>query len=152
MNVFEANRKTRENFLKVIDGLTTEQLNKIPEGFSNNIIWNLGHLLATQQILSYGLSDSEVILSENIIEEFRKGTKPENTYDDQDIEELKSIFIQVINETEEDYNFEVLDSSKFKEYSTSYGVVLTSLEDALEFNNVHEGLHLGIVMAMKKLV
>ena len=37
-------KKSRKLTLKVIEGLTIEQLNKIPTGFSNNIIWNFCHV------------------------------------------------------------------------------------------------------------
>jgi len=42
-------KKTRIFLLDLIKDLTTEQLNEIPKGFNNNIIWNLGHLIASQQ-------------------------------------------------------------------------------------------------------
>ncbi len=150
MNVFDIARTTRLNILKLINGLTTEQLNTVPDGFNNNIIWHVGHLLATQQLLTYGLSDNEVILSDNIIEEFRKGTKPENDYSEDDIEELKTVFIDVINETEADFKDGLFTA--FKSYPTSFGITLESIEDALTFNNVHEGLHMGLIMGMRKLV
>jgi hypothetical protein len=150
MNVFDITRTTRLNILKLVEGLTTEQLNTVPDGFNNNIIWHLGHLLATQQLLTYGLSENEIILSDNIVDEFRKGTKPENQYSDEDIVELKSVFIEVINQTQDDFEDGIFE--KFKPYPTSFGITLTSIEEALTFNNVHEGLHMGLIMAMKKLV
>ncbi len=33
---------------------------------------------------------------------------------------------------------------------TSAGIRLESVEDAIAFNNFHEGIHLGYVMALKK--
>ncbi|UTW66521.1 DinB family protein [bacterium SCSIO 12643] len=151
MNPFDINRVSRQNILKLIDGLSVEQLNKIPEGYNNNIIWHVGHLIATQQLLIYRLSNTEVLITENIIDEFRKGTKPEKLYSEEDIQELKSMFIEIIHRTEQDYNFDVMN--KFTEdYPTSYGVVLKSVDDAVKFNNIHEGLHLGYIMAMRKLV
>ena len=150
MNAFEVNRKTRENILKLIEGFSVEELNKIPIGFSNNLIWHFGHVLATQQLLTYGLAGSEIIISDNIINEFRKGTKPESSYSEEDINELKEIFVEVINVTEEDYGNEELNSSSFKEYPTSYGITLGSLDDAIEFNNMHEAMHLGMMMTMRK--
>ena len=150
MNVFDITRTTRLNILKLIEGLTTEQLNTVPDGFNNNIIWHLGHLLATQQLLTYGLSDNEILLSDNIIEEFRKGSKPENQYSEEDIEELKGIFIEVISQTQDDFEDGVFKS--FNSYPTSFGIKLTSIVDALTFNNIHEGLHMGLIMSMKKLV
>jgi uncharacterized damage-inducible protein DinB len=150
MNPFELNKVSRNNILKIIESLNTEQLNTIPTSFNNNIVWHLGHLLATQQLLIYRLSDTEVIITDNIIDEFRKGTKPERFYNEEDIEELKSIFIEVIDRTEQDYNLEVMN--QYKEYPTSYGLILKNIDEALEFNNIHEGLHMGYIMAMKKLV
>ncbi|MGB0806920.1 MAG: DinB family protein [Salibacteraceae bacterium] len=152
MNVFDVNRKTRENILKLINGLGTDDLNRVPDGFSNNLIWHLGHVLATQQLLTYGLSGSEIIISNNIIDEFRKGTKPENGYTTEDISELKEIFMEVINITQEDFELEELNSNSFKEYPTSYGITLKSLKDALEFNNMHEAMHLGMMMVLKKTI
>jgi len=150
MNSFEINKVIRGNVLGLIEGLSVAQLNKIPDGYKNNIIWHFGHLLATQQLLTYGLSKNEFLLSDNIIEEFRKGTQPEKPYSEDDIEELKFIFSEVINQTELDYNDGVF--TEFSDYPTSFGITLTSIEDAVTFNNVHEGLHMGIIMAMKKLV
>ena len=31
---------SRNIYLKIIENYTLEQLNKIPEGFSNNLVWN----------------------------------------------------------------------------------------------------------------
>ncbi len=41
-------RNTRKHLLSFINDLSTEELNEIPQGFNNNIIWNLAHLTATQ--------------------------------------------------------------------------------------------------------
>ena len=38
----------------------------------------------------------------------------------------------------------------FKKYITSFGVELKSVDDALSFLPVHEGLHLGYAMAIRK--
>ena len=46
---FDILRKVRAMVLKFIDGLTVEQLHTIPEGFKNNIAWNVLHLVVTQQ-------------------------------------------------------------------------------------------------------
>ena len=53
---FEHLITTRKHFVSLIENFSTEQLNKIPEGFSNNIIWNIVHCMVTQQGLIYGLA------------------------------------------------------------------------------------------------
>jgi len=35
-------KRFREFLLAQMKGLTTEELNKIPAGYNNNIIWNIG--------------------------------------------------------------------------------------------------------------
>ena len=40
----------------------------------------------------------------------------------------------------------------FNEYPTSTGFVLKNNRDSMEFNNFHEGLHIGVIMAIRKLV
>ena len=49
-------RKTRESFVLMCQNLSIELMNKIPEGYNNNLIWNFGHIIAVQQGLCYGLA------------------------------------------------------------------------------------------------
>jgi hypothetical protein len=41
---------------KFLSGYNLDQLNTIPEGFNNNLIWNIGHIIVSQQLLVYKLS------------------------------------------------------------------------------------------------
>jgi hypothetical protein len=45
--------KSRQKFIELLDGLSIEQLNKIPTGFNNNIIWNFAHIVVSTQTLVY---------------------------------------------------------------------------------------------------
>ena len=40
----------------------------------------------------------------------------------------------------------------FQEYTTSLNVTLRNAEDALAFNVFHEGLHLGSILGLQKVV
>ena len=42
--------------------------------------------------------------------------------------------------------------TEYSEYTTSYNITLSSAEDAIAFNNVHEGLHFGYIMGLKKAI
>ena len=41
---------------------------------------------------------------------------------------------------------------RFRRYMTSAGIALAEIEDAISFNNIHEGIHLGYILAQRKLV
>ena len=146
----KVNTTSRNMISKILENHTLEQLNKIPEGFSNNLIWNIAHVIVTQQILVYKLSGLPIMVSDELVEKYKKGTKPEQDVTQAEVDEIKSLLFTTIEKTKED-----LDNGLFKnyqEYPTSTGFVLTSAEGAMNFNNFHEGLHIGILMSLRKLV
>lgn len=140
----------RKNLLNTVAELSTEQLNRIPDGFNNSIIWNLAHVVVTQQLLMYGMSGLELPISTSIVGKFRKGTKPDNPATEEEIREIRSLFAVTLARAKTDYDSGLF--SEYKSYQTSFGKTLNSIEEAIRFNNVHESMHLGHVKAMTKLV
>ena len=61
---------------KGIEGLSDEQLSTVPEGFSNNIVWNLGHLAHSLAGMTYMHSGLEYPLPEDYPELFKGGSSP----------------------------------------------------------------------------
>lgn len=147
---FDILRTTRENALKTIDGFSIEELNRIPEGFNNNLIWHLGHMVVTQQLLVYGLSGLPKNVSDEWIAKYRKGTKPESEVSVQECEQIKSKFISTVDQMQADFEKGIF--KEFKTYPTSFGYTMTSIEDAISFNCAHEAMHLGNLISMKKMV
>jgi len=146
----DALKTTRKNILKVVDGFTTKQLNKIPEGFSNNLAWHLGHVLITQQLLVYKFSGLAPKVSDEWIAKYKKGSKPEAFISQEEINSIKEQLASSPTQVEKDFAEGIFQS--FKTYPTSYGMTLNSTEDAIIFNNMHEAMHLGNMISMKKLV
>lgn len=147
-NTFEILNATRTNVSNAIKDLTTEQLNKVPKGFNNNIIWNVAHIVVTQQLLCYGLSDNKMLLSQKELDDNRKGSTPNVVLSEDEIEFWKQKLSSTAKQMEDDYNNSLFQ--KYSEYPTSYNVVLKNIEDAINFNNIHEALHFGYIMALKK--
>ncbi len=141
-------KATRANILKQMEGVSLEQLNEIPDGFNNNLIWNAGHVAVTQQLLCYAMSGVEVKLPKEIIAAYRKGAKPESTVTQTEVDQIKAWLTTSIDWLAADLGAGVFKT--YKEYATSYGFTLTSIADAVSFNNVHEGMHLGYMIALKK--
>lgn len=147
---FKILRKTRTNLLNATVNLTLEQLNEIPKGFNNNIAWQMGHILVTQQLLVYRLSSIPSIVDQDMIEDFRKGTKPERKYEQAEIDMIRDMLVSTIDQTKENYNQNIF--GEYKTYTTSYGMTLSSTDGAIIFNNSHEALHLGNVLALKRMI
>ena len=147
---FELLKTTRQNALDATNRLSDDQLNFIPEGFKNNLIWNLGHMLVTQQLLMYSLSYNEVKINQELVSKYRKGTYPSGKTSIEEVSYIRDHLMHSIATSKMDYlsgGFEL-----YKDYETSYKVSLSSIEDAIIFNNLHEAMHLGYILSLKKFV
>jgi len=147
---FEILKITRNNLLDAIESLSIEELNTIPKGFKNNIVWNVAHIIVTQQLLCYKLSGLEMLLDDSFVDFFKKGTAISHEVEQEEVELIKAELKSLANKLAEDYNSGLF--KQYKTYPTSYNVTLNSIEDAIQFNNIHEALHFGYIMAMKKAV
>lgn len=68
---------------------------------------------------------------------------------DQDqINQLKTLAVETAARFKEDYQKGIF--KEYQSYQSHYGVELNSIEDAMVFNNTHEGIHLGYMMALRK--
>ena len=148
--IFQTATFTRTTILKILDDLSLEQLSFIPKGFKNNLLWNIAHILVTEQLLTYKVSSLEMLIDEKFVSLYGKGSTPKNNYTQEEVNEIKKELIPVIKQTEKDYNNGVFKT--FTSYPTSVGITLNNIEDALQFNSFHEGIHLGIILSIKKLV
>lgn len=149
-SIFEVQKTIREILIKILDSHSLEQLNKIPEGFNNNIIWNVAHCVSAQQSLVYKLSGVPTVVSEDFIVKYRKGTKPEGDVSQQEVDEVRELLSTTLEKTKNDFDSGLF--VEYNEYTTSMGFTLRNIQDALNFNNYHEGTHTGIIMTLRKLV
>jgi hypothetical protein len=147
---FDILKKSRRIILKVIENLTIEQLNKIPDGFNNNIVWNIAHLTVTQQLLCYKLAGLGCAVSEEMIEKFQKGTAPSYSVTSEEFEVISTQFIELPEKLEHDFKNGIFKN--YQGYNTSVQITLNSIDDGIIFNTYHEGIHLGIILQLLKLV
>jgi len=146
----ELSEKLSLAYQNMLKGFSTEQLNKIPEGYKNNLIWNIAHTIATQQILVYKQSQLNPIIPNEFILQFQKDTKPEKDLSAQEIEDIGELLVHVEQTTKKDLQDGIF--RRYATYTTGVGLKLTSVEAAAEFSNFHCGVHLGIMMRMKHLL
>jgi hypothetical protein len=145
---FELIRQTRTRFIDLVNGLSIEELNEIPSGMNNNIAWNFGHIITAQQGLCNALSGVELDVPEELTAGFKKGTKPEGFISQETIDELKEYAVSCIDELEKGLGENVY--VQYKPYTTSFGYTLNNIEDAVRFVMVHDALHLGYSMAIRR--
>ncbi len=143
-------KKVRKAYVGLMTPMSIDDLNEIPTGFNNNIIWNYAHVIVTQQLLTYGLSDNKLFVDMDMVKEFKKGTKPSRYYTAADLESYQKIDAEAIAQFELDY-----DNNMFKEYTTyktSIDIELRSIESAMRFNVIHESLHFGSLLALRRMI
>lgn len=139
--------------LKQVESLTAEQLNHIPSGYSNNIVWNLGHLIAAEQNMCYVRAGLPVSVADKYFSPYISGTKPGAFVDDQDIETIKELLIVSVDKLQSD-----LDRKIFANYSPSvmipkvFGFEVANIDEALEYLLYHEGYHSGCILSLMRLV
>lgn len=144
-------RRIYEKLIGVMDGLSIEQLNKIPAGMSNNIIWNFAHLPATQQRLFYMFSNLPTTIDTTFIKKYVSGTKPEGDVTAQEFADIKQLYANAIDKFEDDYKAGIF--KEFNSYTTSsLGITMYNIDDAITTSTIHDGLHFGYIRALKHLV
>jgi hypothetical protein len=143
-------KQSRKNMLGLMQPFSTEQLNQVPTGFKNNLAWNLGHVIVSQQILCYQFSGLPFCIPEDIVAQFRRGTAPEQYIDQTLIDQMKSLALKTVDTFVEDYQNGIF--VQYQAYQSLYGVKINHIQDAIVFNNTHEGLHLGYMMAIRKMI
>ena len=147
---FDITRTSRRMIAPFLENYTLEQLNTIPEGFNNNLIWNIAHIVVTQQLLVYKLAGLPMMVSDELVERYKKGTKTEHQATQEEVDEIFTLLHTTIEQTEKDIEKNLFQN--YNEYPTSTGFVLKSNIDSMTFNNFHEGLHIGVMMSIRKLV
>lgn len=144
-------RATRNNTIAVIKNLNLDQINKIPEGFTGNIAWHIGHMVSTHKGLVYQLNSVPGGLEKEFVLKYKKDSKPEAPIDQAEFEFITTELLNQVDELEEDLKKENFFGANIP-YSTSYNFDLNSLEECVKFSNLHQALHLGYIMALKRSV
>ena len=139
--------KNRRLLSKFLEKFSLDQLNTVPKGYRNSIFWNVAHTVVTQQLLVYGLSNRPLLVDSDLVKTYKKDTKTVHEATEEELALVKTLLFSTIEQTKTDY-----DNGMFKNftpYTTSLNVTLSTVDEAIQFNTFHEGIHLGYILAMK---
>lgn len=150
MHAIKVFLQDRQLIQLALSGLSAEAFFAMPQGFDNNIAWNLGHIVVTQQALHYRLCGLPTLTTKEEVAMFKTGTSPADWPNKPEISRLLVLLDETGPKLQADYAAALF--TNFHPYTTSTGIELQTIEDALAFNNFHEGLHLGTILALRNFV
>ncbi|WP_199621973.1 DinB family protein [Paenibacillus alkalitolerans] len=143
----------RSQTLKLMDGVTEELAERIPDGFRNNIRWNLGHIYVVLERFAFQYIGLPQHLPEGFKERFEYGTSPLNTPDSVLVPTLQEL--ETLLKEQHQRIHEALANrlqEKVTPYTTSAGITLDTPEQFLSLNLYHEGMHLSVIKLYKSLL
>jgi len=143
-------QQNRRRIADVAVDFSSDDLWTIPEGFRNNIAWNFGHIVVTQQLLQYNNCGLPMYIDGDVVNVLRKGTSPADWNERPDMARIIAWMVEMPEKLAADY--EAGRFSDYQAYKTSAGMVLRNIDEAIDFNNFHDGIHIGVILALSKLV
>lgn len=142
---FKSTISTRKSISIILDRVPLELLNAIPEGQNNNIVWNAAHLIAVQQTLVNRRSGYQYTEDKFITKEFLPGSKPTGYFDKETVGHIKDRIVTNALEMEKAYSEGLY--STYTPFETRTKIELATVEDAINFELMHTGLHLGYIIS-----
>ncbi|KMZ40138.1 MULTISPECIES: DinB family protein [Bacillales] len=140
----------RGMFLARLTEITEEEADVVPNGFQNNIRWNIGHILLTQDFLLFGPEGMKC--PPHYAAMFAPGTKPadwqkEGPSLEAFAAELKEQHVRIKEEFHSRLNdplpkpFELGDKGTMHTYG-----------EMMVFTLFHEGMHIGCISSLRKAI
>jgi hypothetical protein len=148
--VFHTLLECRKRLVRILLETSPEHLEKVPEGFNNNIWWNGVHVLVVQQLLCYRLSGLPLQIEDSLVADYSKGTYPGALPDSGAREAICDLLTSTAEQLQADYEKGIFED--YTPYTTSAEVTLHSIEEGILFNLYHEGLHMGAILSLLKAV
>lgn len=145
MNITEKIQELKQNRIVLIEKLShlnTQQFNEIPLEYTNNIIWNLGHMLVTPIYHLYSGAEKMPPNIHNLYKKYLKDTKPNTRTGSLEIEEILNLMIPTLERLEEDFHAGV--------FSHDQGFALSAFERGFDFLIFHENIHINTIMGILK--
>lgn len=133
-----------------VTGLSEPQLLQVPLNFRNNILWNIGHLIVDNCDMLYAPCGLESPHPEAWTGLFRAGSSPSDWPRAPDVQAVlegsKSLTERIIGDYQSG-RFGGFDPAKVKT-----GWPMKDLDQTLAYVTIHEAVHLGMILSMRKSV
>ena len=139
----------RNLLLERTKDLTPAQYNRIPPGFNNNIIWNMGHILVVSEDLLYENSPYQRPRHEFIKSRFEKGSVPDEIVGEDDILLIR----HSLQQTAQFYKICTgMDKPGYETASASGSDLKVISVDVMRFLIFHEDMHYRRIAQLMEIV
>lgn len=148
--LFNQLRVIRNNTLSSVKDLSEEQANIVPQGFNNNIRWNLGHIYLVQERFAFGFTKEPMQVPENFNELFGKDTKPSDwKIQAPTLPELTQLLDDQTKRIEAKLS-DRLGELVEKPWTMPSGLTLKAIGEFLTFSMYHEGMHVQAIKFLRR--
>lgn len=139
--VFDLWENIRQRILNDVENLPEDKREIVPRGFSNNIYWQIGHVLTSTDALVIQFAREEPRIPQSYSSFFKNGTKP-SAWSEQppDWETIVSQLKEQLKELRK----------TFARKLTEPGAVIDDVLQAVVGSIAHESIHSGMISAMVK--
>lgn len=143
----------RNQTLNLLEGITEEMADQIPDGFRNSIRWNLGHIYVVEERFAFQYLGLPQNLPEGFKEQFEYGTTPLNAHQFRvpTLKELEDLLKEQQLRIQEKL-VDLLEVKIDPSYTTSAGMTLETPKQFLTFILYHEGMHFSVIKLYKSLL
>ncbi|WP_077620572.1 DinB family protein [Bacillus sinesaloumensis] len=145
--LFNQLQEYRNYLLGVVEDVTEEMADVVPEGFNNNIRWNLGHIYLDQFLWIQHLTKEPISVQEGFAEWFGYETSPKDWMTSPPtLPELKELLAEQITFIQETYGDRL--EEEFPETESGMHTIAQVLVRTI----FHEGLHLTSIQLIKRFL
>ncbi|WP_029191022.1 DinB family protein [Ornithinibacillus scapharcae] len=137
----------RKELLNLVEDVSEEEAEIIPNGFKNNIRWNLGHIYLDQYLWIEAVTKEKTAVDPGFAKWFGYGTSPKDfTEETPTLAELKTLLANQPLEIKESY------ADRLTEMFPPTEMGMRTIEQVLVRTIFHEGLHLAAILYLKRFI
>lgn len=131
-------------------GLSDSRLQTTPPGLRNNILWNIGHLIVDNCDMLYRPAGLDPPHPDSFAPLFAAGTSPAGWKEPPPPAVVMKVFAELSARLREDYRNDLFINFDAKTVVSGWPV--RDFEETLAYVSVHTGIHLGVIMTLRRLV
>lgn len=138
--------------IKLLEALKPEEWLIQPDGFPNNIAWNVGHMLLVRQNLIYRNAGLDTGLDDTMGPMYAPGSSPADWESEPDPTALLNQFKAVTAKLTADVEAGLFNDISFNSFTLGEYMSIDTIDASAGFNLYHEGIHTGNINDLQDVI